>query len=152
MSGRFTSVRANYTDLLVILSRGPYSGVDAAEAGYTEEEWLDLSSVIRRFHELTHVICRRLYPDDVDPVRDELIADAVGMYAAFGRFDPEKELLFLGIRGGHYAGGRLGIYTDEPDRLAKPVCAAADRVKALTDSREWADPFDLIPALMEHKL
>ena len=81
---RFTSIKENYLDMLVVLSRGPYSGVIASAVGCTESEWLDLSDTIRRFHELTHVICRRLYPDDIDPVRDELIADAVGLYAAYG--------------------------------------------------------------------
>ena len=36
--------------------------------------------------------------DDVDAVWDELIADAVGLYAAFGCFDPETEKRFLGIK------------------------------------------------------
>ena len=101
---RFTSCRENYTDMLVILSRGPYSNVSAQEMGLTEDEWLVRSDMIRRFHELTHVICRRLYPNDIQPVRDELIADAVGLYAAYGHFDTEKEMRFLGIRNGHYEG------------------------------------------------
>ena len=97
---RFTAVRENYVDMLVLLSRGPYSRVDAAAVGETEEEWLGHSDTIRRYHELTHVICRRLYPGDVAPVRDELVADAVGLTAAYGCFDPETEKLFLGIRDG----------------------------------------------------
>ena len=35
---RFTSVRKNYLDMLVVLSRGPYSGVSAEAAGCSEEE------------------------------------------------------------------------------------------------------------------
>ena len=126
---RFTAVKENYIDRLVVLSRGPYSHVDAAALGYAEEEWNDLSDTIRRFHELTHVVCRRLYPDDTDAVRDELIADAVGLCAAFGRFDPETEKLFLGIRDGRYTGGRLGNYTNAPDRLAGAVCSALVRIR-----------------------
>jgi len=57
---RFTSVKVNYTDMLVVLSRGPYSGVSASAMGLTEGEWLARSDTIRRYHELTHVICRRL--------------------------------------------------------------------------------------------
>ena len=145
---RFTSVKANYTDMLVILSRGPYSHVDAAEVGCTEEEWLELSDTIRRYHELTHVICRRLYPDEIDPVRDELIADAVGLYAAFGRFDPDVEKQFLGVRDGLYVGGRLGNYTDEPEKLAGPVSAALRRIQQVIDAQKWTEPFALIPVLM----
>ena len=145
----FTSVKENYLDMLVVLSRGPYSHVSAADAGFGEDEWLDLSDTIRRFHELTHVICRRLYPDDKDAVRDEIIADAVGLFAAFGRFDPELEKRFLGIRDGRYTGGRLGNYTDTPDTLAAPVCEVLGRIADLAGEQAGADPFDLIPALMD---
>ena len=146
---RFTSVKANYTDMLVVLSRGPYSGVSASAMGLTEGEWLARSDTIRRYHELTHVICRRMYPEDVDPVRDELIADAVGLYAAFGRFDPETEKRFLGVKDGRYVGGRLENYTDEPEKLAGQVGAALDRIKQVIDAQPGAEPFTLIGALMD---
>ena len=145
---RFTAVRENYTDMLVVLSRGPYSHVDAAAVGETEEEWLGHSDTIRRFHELTHVICRRLCPGDVAPIRDELAADAVGLIAAYGRFDPETEKLFLGIRDGRYTGGRLGNYTDTPEALVGTVCAALERIRAMTYKQAGTEPFRLIPALM----
>ena len=132
---RFTAVRENYVDMLVLLSRGPYSRVDAAAVGETEEEWLGHSDTIRRYHELTHVICRRLYPGDVAPVRDELVADAVGLTAAYGCFDPETEKLFLGIRDGRYVGGRLGNYTDAPESLTEAVCDALERVRATIDNQ-----------------
>ena len=146
---RFTSVKANYTDMLVVLSRGPYSGVSASAMGLTEGEWLARSDTIRRYHELTHVICRRMYPEDVDTVRDELIADAVGLYAAFGRFDTETEKRFLGVKDGRYVGGRLENYTDEPEKLAGQVGAALDRIKQVIDAQPGAEPFTLIGALMD---
>ena len=146
---RFTSVRENYLDMLVVLSRGPYSHIGAEEAGFTEEAWLDLSDTIRRFHELTHVICRRQYPGDVDSIRDELIADTVGMAAAFGRFDTELEEKFLGIRDGQYTGGRLCIYTDQPESMAERVCAAMERIRELTAETVRESPYDLIGPLME---
>ena len=95
------------------------------------------------------MICRRLYPEDIDSIRDELIADAVGLYAAIGRFDPETEKLFLGIKDGHYVGGRLGNYTDAPEALAGQVGAALDRMKQVIDARPGAEPFALIGALMK---
>ena len=61
---RFTSVKENYLDMLAVLSRGPYSHVDASAAGCSEDEWLTLSDTIRKYHELTHVICRKQYPND----------------------------------------------------------------------------------------
>ena len=145
---RFTAVRENYVDMLVLLSRGPYSHVDAAAVGETEAAWLEHSDTIRRYHELTHVICRRLYPGDVAPIRDELVADAVGLYAAYGCFDPETEKLFLGIRDGRYTGGRLDNYTNAPEKLAAPVCAALERIRVLVDANPDAEPFALIGALM----
>ena len=146
---RFTSVRSNYTDMLVVLSRGPYSHVAGAALCLPEADWLDRSDTIRRYHELTHVICRRLYPDDIHAVRDELIADAVGLYAAFGRFDPETEKRFLGIRDGQYVGGRLGNYTGEPEKLAGSVSAELENIRQIVDAQPWAAPFDLIPVLMK---
>ena len=146
---RFTAVRENYIDTLVVLSRGPYSHVPAAAVGETEEEWLGHSDTIRRYHELTHVICRRLCPGDVAPIRDELAADAVGLTAAYGRFDPEKEKLFLGIRDGRYTGGRLGNYTDTPEALTGAVCAALERIRTTIDKQAGTEPFRLIPALMK---
>ena len=146
---RFTAVRENYVDMLVLLSRGPYSHVPAAAVGETENEWLDHSDTIRRFHELTHVICRRLCPGDVAPIRDEMVADAVGLIAAYGRFDPETEKRFLGIRDGRYTGGRLGNYTDAPEELAAPVCAALERIRAAIENQTGTEPFRLIPELMK---
>ena len=146
---RFTAVRENYVDMLVLLSRGPYSHVDAAAVGETEAAWLEHSDTIRRYHELTHVICRRLCPGDVAPIRDELAADAVGLIAAYGRFDPETEKLFLGIRDGRYTGGRLGNYTDTPEALTGAVCAALERIRAIMEKQAGTEPFRLIPALMK---
>lgn len=146
---RFTAVRENYVDMLVLLSRGPYSHVDAAAVGETEAAWLEHSDTIRRYHELTHVICRRRYPGDIAPIRDELVADAVGLYAAYGCFDPETEKLFLGIRDGRYVGGRLGNYTDRPEELTGAVCAALERIRATVEKQAGTEPFRLIPALMK---
>ena len=145
---RFTAVKENYTDMLVVLSRGPYSHVNAAAAGYPEAEWLDLSDTIRRYHELTHVVCRRQYPGNIAPLRDELVADAVGLYAAFGRFEIRLEELFLGIREGCYTGGRLGNYTGSPGQAAAAVSAALDRILTAVSAQPGAEPFALIPALM----
>ena len=145
---RFTAAKENYVDTLVVLSRGPYSHVGAGAMGLPEGEWLELSDTIRRYHELTHVICRRLYPDDVDAIRDELVADAVGLHAAFGRFDPEVEELFLGIRDGRYVGGRLENYTDDPCGEAGRVAEELVRIREVIDHHPCTEPFELIPALM----
>ena len=148
---RFISVKENYIDPMIVLSRGPYSGVAASLLGSTDEEWIARSDTIRRYHELTHVICRRLYPDQVDAVRDELIADAVGLYAAYGNLDVEKEQLFLGIQDGRYIGGRLENYAEAPDQQAGIVCIQLERMKKCIDAHLGVEPFDLIPLLMDNR-
>ena len=148
---RFISVKENYQDLLVVLSRGPYSGISAARAGQPEETWLETSHVIRKYHELTHVICRRLYPDDIKAVRDELAADTVGIFAAFGRFDIELEKTFLGITGERYTGGRLENYTDDAEGVTESVCRKLEQYAELTEAYSGTDPFGLIPGLMEKR-
>lgn len=146
---RFTADKKNYQDTLVVLSRGPYSHVDAAAAGFEEDEWVAYSDTIRRYHELTHVICRRTYPQDIDALRDELVADAVGLAAAFGRYDRRLADLFLGIEAGKYTGGRLANYTEKAEEKAAQVSAAMDRMETIVAETKWESAFDLIPGLME---
>ena len=148
---RFISVPANYQDLFVVLSWGPYSSVTAAEAGQTEDTWPEISYAIRKYHELTHVICRRLYPDRIDGVWDELVADAVGIYAALGHYDAELEKRCLGITGERYTGGRLENYSDDAEKLAKPVSEMLDRFCGIIGEHPDAAPFDLIPILQEYQ-
>ncbi len=104
---------------LIVLSAGPYSGVGAARVGLREDEWLRRSLTIRKYHECTHFVCRRKFPEWKDAVWDELVADSVGVYAAFGRLVPELVELFLGIDAEHYVGGRLENYVDAPDDAEK---------------------------------
>ena len=148
---RFFSVPANYQDLLVVLSWGPYSNVSAEEAGQTADSWLETSYAIRKYHELTHVICRRLYPKRIDAVWDELVADAVGIYAALGRYDAALEKRCLGITDGRYSGGRLENYADNAAPLADPVSAMLDRFDGIIGEHPGAAPFALIPILMEQQ-
>jgi len=149
---KFISVKENYLDSLIVMSRGPYSHVSAETLGLSEDRWLELSDVIRRYHEMTHFICRKKYPGNIRTIRDELIADAVGLYAAYGFFDPETEKAFLGIRGETYRGGRLGNYTGEPQRAAPAVCRALSALRQRVERSKGCGPFELIPALMEENI
>ena len=110
---RFTADRANYTDALIVLSDGPYSALSADKTGLPEKDWLEASHTIRKVHECTHFLCHKLFPEKEDAVWDELVADAVGMTAALGHFDPALEERFLGIKGENCSGGRLENYLDE---------------------------------------
>ncbi len=111
----FTAKKENYLNALIVLSAGPYSNIGAERVGLPEEEWLRRSLTLRKYHECTHFVCRRRYPGQIDAVWDELVADSVGVYAAFGRFVPELVELFLGVDGERYVGGRLENYVDAPD-------------------------------------
>lgn len=152
---RFTADRKNYTDTLIVLSVGPYSGVDGAKLGVGAEDWLRISNDIRKYHELTHFICRALYPEKKDAVRDELAADAVGIYAALGRFDINMAETFLGVAEDGYRGGRLENYVAEGEdlnALAPRVHAALSALDGFIRKRAGAGPFELAAELGEREL
>ncbi|MBO5620718.1 MAG: hypothetical protein J5959_03720, partial [Butyrivibrio sp.] len=142
---RFTSDKKNYVDKIIILSRGPYSGISAAIVGEDEERWLELSQVIRKSHEITHFICRTLYPEDIDPIRDEVIADAIGIYAAYGRYDDKMAKTFLGIDGGRYVGGRLENYSENPEQEVEIACDVIDNCRDVIQKHQGIAAFELIP-------
>ena len=134
-----------------MLSWGPYSDVTAEKVGQTEENWAETSYIIRKYHELTHVICRRIYPDRIEAVWDELVADAIGIVAAFGRYDAEMEARFLGIVDGEYRGGRLETYTDDAEKLSRRVNSTLNRFTEIIREHPCSDPFELIPVLQEYQ-
>ncbi len=148
---RFTSDPRNYRDALIILSTGPYSAVPAEEAGMPEEEWLAASLRIRRAHECTHFICRRLFPDRINAVWDELVADAVGLYAAFGRYDIALAERFLGITPDGYTGGRLENYAKDLDldALARKVHRTLLRLEEVILGEGTPEPYALAVRLEE---
>lgn len=183
---RFTSDKSNYLDTLIVLSVGPYSGIitetvngyfrsrgrldksddaEDARSEITGDEWLSLSDTIRRYHECTHFICRNRFPDKKDAVWDELVADAVGIFAAFGGYDHGLGELFLGIEDGRYTGGRLENYikTDTGDErweeekkrlleeLAMKTTPVLKRFEELIDVNRDMTPFDIAILLEERK-
>jgi len=154
---RFTSVKENYKDALIVLSWGPYSAVPADEAGYPPDEWLRLSHTIRKAHECTHFVCRRLFPELKDAVWDEMVADAVGITAAFGRFDRTLAERFLGIREGRYTGGRLENYLPDGETGAAGLDALARRADAVlrrfeTILADRTDDVWSLPARLEEEI
>ncbi len=121
---RFTSDRGNYRDTLIILSDGPYSGVSAERSGMPQGDWLEISRKIRLYHECTHVICRRLFPQQKEAVWDEIVADAIGIRKALGHYDAKLAGLFLGVSENGYTGGRLENYISEEEKASIPDLAA----------------------------
>ncbi|MDY6180563.1 MAG: hypothetical protein SPI15_06890 [Candidatus Faecousia sp.] len=113
---RFTARKENYQDTLILLSAGYYSAVPPEELGLTAETWREKSLVIRKYHELTHFVCRRLWPEQKNILRDEVYADCIGLTAAFGGYEPAWAAVFLGIEHGTCRpGGRLGHYVNQEE-------------------------------------
>ncbi|MBQ9504716.1 MAG: hypothetical protein IJU93_06865, partial [Lachnospiraceae bacterium] len=113
-------------------------------------------------HECTHFVCRRLYREKIEPIWDELAADGVGLYAAFGKYDIRLAELFLGIEDGRYVGGRLENYLDKAAdteeareeslrKLALKTQGVLPRLKALIDGNAGADIYDMIILLEEQQ-
>jgi len=117
--------RELYQDRLVLLGRGPYSGVAAARVGRPEEAWLEESLAIRLEHECAHYFTRRVHGSLGGTLRDELVADFMGITAAADGWRPEWLLRFLGLEDfpAYRAGGRLENY-----RGAPPLSDSAFRV------------------------
>jgi hypothetical protein len=114
--GRLAAQKPLYQDKFILLSRGPYSGIAASEAGLDEAAWLDHSLVIRREHELTHNFTWRLFGIMRSHASDELVADFVGLVRAFGHYPVDLARRFLGIdvHPDFRPGGRLANYRGTP--------------------------------------
>ena len=134
---------------LIVISEGPYSNVSADETTYDEAEWLCVSREVRLHHECAHVVCRRLMPEDVLPVWDEVTADVTGLLCATGRYDAALAGRFLGVTAEGFAGGRLSEYLDEAqlsriDAIAAEVYGALEKNEARTVCEPPKDPFDFL--------
>ena len=154
---RFTADRNNYRDVLIVLSSGPYSNIPASAFGYTDMEWKGISGIIRKIHECTHFICRRKFPEKINKVWDEIVADSAGILAATGKFDlpaVQMEERFLGISEKGYAGGRLENYVEDKEQLdviALKVHSTLLKIKNYYKENPFSDPFDFVLHLEERQ-
>jgi len=148
---RFTADKANYKDVVLLISKGYYSAVDYTFTPYDENTWLDISKKIRIYHEISHLISRKLYPDHKDAIRDEVIADCIGIIGATGKYDSELEKMVLGLQGDVYtAGGRLQNYVDET-KLDEAVSYALSLIEKLKDYciNNMDEPFKMLLKIEE---
>lgn len=108
--------KALYHDRFILLSPGPYSAVTARTLGLCEQEWLELSRVIRLEHECTHYFTRRVFFSMQNNLLDELLADFCGIEAASGQYRADWALAFLGLEdsSSYRNGGRLENYRGTP--------------------------------------
>lgn len=148
---RFTAVKSNFRDSFILLSTGNYSNIPAKTVGLGEQEWKEKSLAIRKYHELTHFVFRTKYPKDVDTIRDEVVADMIGLIKAFGEYDTGLARTFLGTEGETFRpGGRLSHYAkDDIDtamaRANELISSYAEKIKG----RDTEDVFSLLLSLFE---
>lgn len=119
---RLIPQRPLYQDRFIILSKGPYSGVDASKVGLSSKQWTEVSGAIRLHHECTHYFTRRVLGAMRNNLIDEVIADYMGMIGSVGRFRADWFERFMGLGLDECASGkgRLGIYRGDP-----PLCDGA---------------------------
>lgn len=134
---------------IIIISDGPYSNIPANETEYSSERWMDISREVRLSHECAHVVCRRLLPEDILPVWDEVTADVVGLICATGKYDAALAMRFLGISKQGFAQGRLTEYLNEGqlshvDAIAREVAEACARIEGELCEEDIAHPFELL--------
>ena len=113
------------TTRFIILSAKPYSNVPASELGPSDEkDWCEKSLLLRQAHECTHYLTKQTYGISNNILHDEIMADFIGMYEAFGFYKAEWFLRFMGIIEG--SGSRLIFYTkDLPENVRKAVSELA---------------------------
>lgn len=111
---RFTADKSNYKTSIILLSDGFYSDLGYENTPFSEEQWRKISLDIRKYHELTHFVCRSFFPTKINAVWDEILADFYGLLCAAGKYDAALALKFLGIYDGKYTGGRLERYVEAP--------------------------------------
>ena len=105
-----------YQDRFIILSKGHYSGVPPSDLDLSNDEWEQLSLVIRREHECTHYATRRMFSSMRNNLLDELIADFNGIIHASRSFRGDWLLRFFGLESfpNYRRGGRLENYRGDP--------------------------------------
>ncbi|MCL2048801.1 MAG: hypothetical protein FWG87_08745 [Defluviitaleaceae bacterium] len=116
-----------YKDCIALLSHRYYSGTEPELFGLTPQEWRLKSLVIRREHEAAHYMTQRYYHSAKSEIHDELIADFMGLTAAFGFYEPNFLLAFLGLYPTYRKGGRLAHYLEKEgfDELCGTIVQAA---------------------------
>lgn len=141
-----------YQDRLVLASRGPYSGVPVPEGSQREDKAL----VIRLNHEAAHYLTLRVFGKLGHTVLEELVADWYGLQAAYGNYDAELALRFLGLEAFPVIrlSGRLNNYRGMPPLsdeafqfLGSACCRAANFLSKLGSPQEQDKAFPLVSLL-----
>ena len=91
--------------------------------------------LIRRSHECTHFFTKQVYGSSRNNLHDELIADFIGLYDAFGFYRADWFLRFMGLIPGN--GNRLTIYTEGLSPAVKKAVADL-AVSAAHGLEQWS--------------
>ncbi|MDD2189725.1 MAG: hypothetical protein PHV71_03495 [Eubacteriales bacterium] len=96
----------------ILLSDGYYSAVLPEEIDIDPEDWKQKSLILRRAHECTHYYTLRAYGFMNNALKDELIADTMGLIESFGEYRHDLFLRFMGLENypEYRWGGRLQNY------------------------------------------
>ena len=144
---RFISVKENYKDTVLIVSKGYYSALKPEYINMNSDEWLEKSKTIRIYHEISHYISRKLFIENKEVLRDEIVADAIGFIAAFGYYDSLLARKVLGIDNEKFnRDGRLINYVSE-EELDIYIERAHKIIDTLDDyfkSRDIGDIFNVL--------
>ena len=133
--------RELYQDCFIVLSQGPYSGVEGRDIGMDDDAWVERSYLIRLHHECAHYVMRRLFGSMRNHLLDELIADYAGIVAAFGAYSSDLFLRFIGLEDcpQYRPGGRMENYLGDPP-LSEQAFVMLQRVVATASANlERAD-------------
>ena len=123
------------------LTKKFYSNVEPAYMELTPEIWREKSMIIRREHELTHYYTKKFYGSASNNLHDELIADFIGIYAAFGQYSAKLFCHFMGVDGSHE--GRFSLYNDglsdnTKSELAKIACQCANFLESWSNTKNFS--------------
>ena len=150
---RFIDEKSNYLDTLIIVSYGEYSNLNYRNTSYSKEDWLNISLQIRIYHEFTHYICRKLYPNLINVLWDEILADCIGLLNGTGHYDASLAKALLGVSSeGFTDGGRLSNYMDEKTdifAIAVFVANLIDRIADITADYIRLQGMDCFAILMK---
>ncbi len=130
------------TQRFLVLSKKYYSNTEPEYVGLSPEEWREKSMIIRREHECTHYYTKRFYGSASNNLHDELIADFMGIYAAFGYYEAKLFCHFMGIDGAKE--GRLSLYTanlshDVRKEIAVLAYRCSEYLEAFSKSKSFAE-------------
>ena len=115
--GLVRALGSKYRAQIILLHDAPYGSVPASQVpgSLSPEEWLAQSYALRLEHELTHLATKKLFGQMRLNLLDELIADAMGMIHARGKFSSDLFRRCLGVsdNGNIATDARVWTYVTE---------------------------------------